>query len=94
MKSAYNFAYHYNPEKYRRYESAARIAYYDVIAATCEHFEYNRYTFRLHTKHGMILCVVSEESEYFRLVGLSFPHGEELPTITINDFIGLSKCFL
>lgn len=67
MKSAYNFAYHYNPEKYRRYESAARIAYYDVIAATCEHFEYNRYTFRLHTKHGMILCVVSEESEYFRV---------------------------
>lgn len=67
MKSAYNFAYHYNPEKYRRFENAAKAAYYDVIAATCENSEYNRYTFRLHTKHGMILCIVCEESEFFRV---------------------------
>ena len=67
MKSAYDFAYHYNPEKYRRYEKAAKTAYYDVIAATCENFEYNRYTFKLHTKHGVVLCVVVEESEFFRV---------------------------
>ena len=67
MKCVYDFAYHYNPEKYRRFENAARAAYYDVLAVKCEGSGYNEYTFRLYTKHGMILCVVHEESEFYRV---------------------------
>lgn len=61
------FAYNYNPEKYRRFQKAAMLAYFDVLTASCEHSEYNRYTFKLHTKSGTILCVVCEESEFYRV---------------------------
>ena len=61
------FALHYNSEKYNRFRAAAQKAYYDVITCTCENFEHDSYTFKLHTKHGTILCVVREESEFYRV---------------------------
>ena len=67
MKCAYDSAFHYNPDKYRKFQAAAFAAYFDVITAHCETFRHNAYTFTLYTKHGKILCTVHEESDYFRV---------------------------
>ena len=81
------FALHYDSEKYRRFMQAAFAAYYDVLTAQCETFEYNAYTFKLHTKHGAILCAVHEESDYFRVYTIC-----DYTEICYREQICIDKC--